>query len=135
MLQVVKKLLVPYNDPDAANCRLETVDDYVAFGAAATTAAGAGTPPLAPVDEEQQPPKMRSRGNGFLGNLVLKKSHAASGTKGDGGMERNEELYGFEPEALDFVLTMVCIYPVICIVVLLFNGGACFSLFRLVCVR
>lgn len=102
-------MMVPYNDPDAANCRLETIDDYVAFGTAAATTPAARAPSAQL--EDHPSPKMRSRGNGFLGNLVLKKNatQAAAATKGGGGNDTHNELYGFEPEALDFVLTMVSI--------------------------
>ncbi|CDI84170.1 C2 domain-containing protein, putative, partial [Eimeria acervulina] len=104
--KVDKKMMVPYNDPDAANCRLETIDDYVAFGTAAATTPAARAPSAQL--EDHPSPKMRSRGNGFLGNLVLKKNatQAAAATKGGGGNDTHNELYGFEPEALDFVLTM-----------------------------
>ncbi|CDJ38928.1 C2 domain-containing protein, putative [Eimeria tenella] len=97
-----KKMVVPYNDPDAANCRLEATDDYVAFGAAAApVATRAFTASL-----EKNETKPRARGKGFLGGLKMKKSNGGQlGSDADGADNANE-LYGFEPEALDFVLTM-----------------------------
>lgn len=96
-------MVVPYNDPDAANSRLETLDDYVAFGAAA--ARMSTRTPSASI--ENKPGRPRSRGKGFLGSLVMKKSHVQGSNNEGLGLYKQTELYGFEPEALNFVLTMV----------------------------
>ena len=100
-LQVNKKMFVPYNDPDAANSRLETLDDYVAFGAAAARTA------TRVASSSEKPGRARTRAKGFLGSLVMKKSEGeASVTEGLGLLDQSK-LFGFEPEALNFVLTMV----------------------------
>lgn len=100
-MQVNKKMVVPYNDPDAANSRLENLDDYVAFGAAA-----AQLPQRDPSAPSEKPGRPRSRRRSILGGLKMKKSAQRSNNEGL-GLYQPAELYGFEPEALDFVLTMV----------------------------
>ncbi|OEH79689.1 c2 domain-containing protein [Cyclospora cayetanensis] len=101
--KVNKKMLVPYNDPDCANSRLEPLDDYVAFGAAAM-------PPVNRIStiREKHMERPRSRGKGFLGALAMKKSNPMEGAyaKENAALHKQSELYGFEPEALNFVLTM-----------------------------
>ncbi|KAL8429259.1 hypothetical protein Efla_005536 [Eimeria flavescens] len=98
-LQLNKKMVVPYNDPDAANSRVENLDDYVAFGAAASTSTRGRSLSV------ERPVKQRSRRKNFLGSIITGRSHRPSLQDG-GGQADNTELYGFEPDALNFVLTM-----------------------------
>lgn len=101
ILQINRKMVVPYNDPDAANSRLENLDDYVAFGAAAVQMST-----HVPSTTEKPGPQ-RSRRKSFLGGLMMKKSTAHGSINEGLGLYKQTELYGFEPEALNFVLTMV----------------------------
>ncbi|KAL8436007.1 hypothetical protein ACSSS7_002052 [Eimeria intestinalis] len=92
-------MAVPYNDPDAANSRLEDLDDYVAFGAAARLQSRGRS-----ASGERAPAHARSRRKSFLGGPVVLRS--LIGASKDNLQTDNAELYGFEPDALNFILTM-----------------------------
>lgn len=102
ILQISRKMLVPYNDPDAANSRLEILDDYVAFGAAA-----AREPTRTHGGSHEKLVKARTRGNAFLGSLVMNKSGEQKSASEGRGLVDQSDTFGFEPESLNFILTLV----------------------------
>lgn len=112
--QINKKLIVPYNDPDSANSRIEAIDDYVAFGAASPI-----TNRVEQSNADGNSNIHHNKRRTLLANLGLrKKNYVAQDTDRGGsnssiaapdnlGQENQEQTYGFEPDALNFVLTVV----------------------------